>query len=240
LITSIFGLLLAAPKYNYGAICGIYFLASLGLGGNIPIDAIIAHEFLPQSKRHYVTLLSLWQPIGVVAASGIAYGTAAKYRCGATLPSCRAVAAGEACCSVSSNMGWRYEVIILGGVTLLIFFARYGLFSFQESPKFLVSRGKEAEAIQVLHNIAKFNKAPMPTLTLDHFAAIDAEAKEQGTHYAAPVNAGDASKHVVRNFFNSFKHLKGLFNNRLQSFTFALLAFAYMVCCTSYKVGILY
>lgn len=27
LITSIFGLLLAAPKYNYGAICGIYFLA---------------------------------------------------------------------------------------------------------------------------------------------------------------------------------------------------------------------
>jgi len=109
LITSVFGLLLAAPMYNYGAICGIYFLASLGLGGNIPIDAIIAHEFLPQSRRNLVTLLSLWQPIGVVVASAISFGTAAKYRCIPDSPSCRApgLAPGEYCCGVSNNMGWR-------------------------------------------------------------------------------------------------------------------------------------
>lgn len=181
LITSIFGMLLvrlqallsplnlsnttqAAPKYNYAAICGIYFLSSIGLGGNIPIDATICLEFLPMRRRNLVALLSLWQPVGVVFASGLAYGTAARYRCDVKLPSCHApgVASGAACCTVASNMGWRYEFIVLGAITLLIFFLRYFVFHFHESPKFLLAKGREQEAIDVLHRIAKFNKAPPP------------------------------------------------------------------------------
>ncbi|KAF1979122.1 sugar transporter-like protein [Bimuria novae-zelandiae CBS 107.79] len=208
MITSVFGLLLAAPKYNYEAICGIYFLASLGLGGNIPIDATIALEFLPQSRRNLVTLLSLWQPIGVVAASGIAYGTAAKYRCDVDLPSC----------TVSSNMGWRYEVIVLGCVTLLIFFLRFFVFTFHESPKFLLSRGREAEVIEVLHEIAKFNRAPPPALTMEMFALID---EVDSNSPMAPTDA-------PQGFLREIKRLKGVFGNRLQLFTFILLAIAYM------------
>jgi len=224
LITSVFGLLLAAPMYNYGAICGIYFLASLGLGGNIPIDAIIAHEFLPQSRRNLVTLLSLWQPIGVVVASAISFGTAAKYRCIPDSPSCRApgLAPGEYCCGVSNNMGWRYDAIVLGGMTLVIFFLRYVVFTFHESPKFLLSRHRDAEAIEVLHKIAKFNKAPPPTLTVEQLEEIDIKA---GT---PPLAATELNKNVVKNFFSNFKSLKGLFTNRLQLMCFILLAFAYM------------
>lgn len=224
LITSVFGLLLAAPMYNYGAICGIYFLASLGLGGNIPIDAIIAHEFLPQSRRNLVTLLSLWQPIGVVVASAISFGTAAKYRCTPDSPSCRApgLAPGEYCCGVSNNMGWRYDAIVLGGMTLVIFFLRYFVFTFHESPKFLLSRHRDAEAIEVLHKIAKFNKAAPPTLTVEMLEEIDIKA---GT---PPLAAAELNKNVVKNFFSNFKSLKGLFTNRLQLICFILLAFAYM------------
>ena len=122
----------AAPRFNYPAICGIYFLASFGLGGNIPIDALIALEFLPQNRRFLVPLLSMWQPIGVVAASGFAYGTAAKYRCDIDLPYCRdpELAEGAACCTVASNMGWRYLVIALGGVTLVMFCLRFFVFKF--------------------------------------------------------------------------------------------------------------
>ncbi|KAK8843945.1 hypothetical protein IAR55_006737 [Kwoniella newhampshirensis] len=228
LITSIFGLLLAAPKYNYSAICGIYFLACIGLGGNIPIDATIALEFLPQRRRYLVALLSMWQPIGVVCASAVAYGTAAKYRCGADLPSCRAVASGEACCSPSSNMGWRYCVIILGGVTLLIFFLRYFVFTFYESPKFLLSRGREAEAIEVLHKIARFNRAPPPTLTLEHFAEVDATSVHYATEPVKPLNTTQTTKRVLSAFVSGIKNLKGLFGNRLQLFIFCLLALAYM------------
>ena len=221
--------------------CGIYFLASIGLGGNIPIDATIALEFIPQNRRAFVTLLSLWQPIGVVAASGLAYGTAAKYRCDVTLPSCRAVTAGTPCCTVSSNLGWRIEYIVLGGVTLLIFFLRYFVFSFQESPKFLLSVGKEQEAIDVLHRIAKFNGAPAPTLKMEHFAEIDSAASQYSapdavdrTEGRGPGGAGRLSfftdfNRVARNFFHSFKHLKGIFLNKLQLLIFVLLAVAYMV-----------
>ncbi|OAG10852.1 sugar transporter-like protein [Paraphaeosphaeria sporulosa] len=229
LITSIFGLLIAAPKYNYEAVCGIYFLASLGLGGNIPIDATIALEFLPQSRRNLVALLSLWQPIGVVAASGIAYGTAAKYRCDPTLPACNAVGAGEACCSVSSNMGWRYEVIILGCVTLIIFFLRFFVFTFHESPKFLLARGKEAEAIEVLHKIAKFNRAPPPALTLEMFAALDEMDSNTSTvSVEGPRTRKEMARKVGRDIGKELKRLKGVFANKLQCFTFILLAVAYM------------
>lgn len=110
-------------------------------------------------------------------------------------------------------------------MTLTIFFLRFFVFRFYESPKYLLSRGKEAEAIEVLHKIAKYNKAPPPTLTLEHFAAIDAESGEA----AAPKNAATTTKHVVRDFFHSFKHLKALFTSRLQTFIFVLLAITYMV-----------
>ncbi|TYJ52748.1 hypothetical protein B9479_006646 [Cryptococcus floricola] len=219
-----FGLLVdSAPKFNYPAICAIYFLSSLGLGGNIPIDATIALEFLPQNRRFLVALLSMWQPIGVVVASAIAFGTAAKYRCDTDLDSCKNVADGEVCCSVSSNMGWRYEFIILGCMTLLVFFVRYFIFTFHESPKFLLSKGRYEEAIEVLHKIAAFNKMPPPTLTAEQLYAIDREH-----NIDAPTNMATA-KHVwTHRVLGSFKHLKGLFTNRLQMFIFALLAVAYM------------
>jgi len=251
LITSIFGMLLvrlqallsplnlsnttqAAPKYNYAAICGIYFLSSIGLGGNIPIDATICLEFLPMRRRNLVALVSLWQPVGVVFASGLAYGTAARYRCDVKLPSCHApgVASGAACCTVASNMGWRYEFIVLGAITLLIFFLRYFVFHFHESPKFLLAKGREQEAIDVLHRIAKFNKAPPPLLTVEHFAEIDSSASQ----YSASDAPTATAKHVIRNFFASFKHLKGLFLHKLQLFIFILLALAYMVCLPFFQL----
>ncbi|KAH8722486.1 sugar transporter-like protein [Phaeosphaeriaceae sp. PMI808] len=181
LITSIFGLLLAAPKFNYNAICGIYFLASLGLGGNIPIDATIALEFLPQSLRFLVSLLSMWQPIGVVAASGIAYGTAAKWRCDIELPSCKAVAQGEACCTVAT------------------------------------------EAIEVLHKIAKFNRAPPPTLAMEMFAAIDETNPSTSATTRAEKNAA-----VLKGVGREPARLKGIFANKLSCFIFVLLGIAYM------------
>ncbi|KAI4725111.1 MFS general substrate transporter [Aureobasidium sp. EXF-10728] len=231
LITSVFGLILAAPKYNYGAICGIYFLSSLGLGGNIPIDATIALEFLPQNRRFLVALLSLWQPIGVVVASGITYGTAArpKWRCDANLPACGT--GQRPCCTPDSNMGWRYTLIVLGGMTLVVFFLRYFVFTFQESPKFLLSRGRDDEAIEVLHRIAKFNRAPPPVLTVAHLAAVD-ESSSLSTDElelaGQPLNTMQTLKRVSKNTAKSFKHLKALFTNKLQVFIFVLLAIAYM------------
>lgn len=127
-------------------------------------------------------------------------------------------------------MGWRYEVIILGCVTLFIFFLRFFLFTFHESPKFLLSRGKEAEAIEVLHKIAAFNRAPPPTLTLDMFAAIDeTDSNASVVQNDRPQTRSEAAKSAGKAFVKEFARLKGVFTNRLQCFIFVLLAIAYMV-----------
>jgi MFS family permease len=228
----------AAPRYNYPAVCGIYFLASLGLGGNIPIDATIALEFLPQNRRFLVSLLSIWQPIGVVVASAIAFGTQERYRCDAGLPSCVVDPAnrtppGSGCCTVESNMGWRYLVLIIGAMTLFVFFLRFVVFKFHESPKFLLSKGREQEAIDVLHKIAKFNRAPPPTLTVQHFAELE-QAETGYSDRSAIVDGGHppgffpSLKYVTKNSIHSLAHMKGLFTNKLQLFIFILLAITYM------------
>ncbi|KAJ5882869.1 uncharacterized protein N7473_009755 [Penicillium subrubescens] len=206
--------LLAAVQKNYPAICAVYFLSSIGLGDNIPIDAAIA-----LNRRFLVPLLGIWQPIGIVVASAIAFGTAAKYRCDVELPACNSAGLkpDDACCTVLSNMGWRYEVITIGAITFIVFVARYLVFTFHESLKFLISQGRDQDAIGVLHRISKFNKAPMPTPSLAEFQLTDSDADT----YQSPEAA--TSSVVER-----FRFLRGLFLCKLQCFTFALLAIAYM------------
>jgi hypothetical protein len=124
-------------------------------------------------------------------------------------------------------MGWRYNVIVLGAMTLAVFFLRYFVFRFHESPKFLLSRGKEAEAIEVLHRIAKFNKAPPPQLTLEMFQMID-ETESAGSSQGGQSTAA-TTKHVVTGFSKELRRLKGIFTNKLSALVFVLLAVAYMV-----------
>lgn len=183
----------------------------------------------------------MWQPIGVVAASGIAYGTVARYRCeqtdaaGNLIPGCTFddpnYVPGEQCCAKGDNMGWRYLVIALGGMTLTIFFLRFVVFTFHESPKFLLSKGKEQEAIDVLHKIAKFNRQPMPQLTVEHFRAIDIDAGVdlQAIQEAKPLNWKESTARAWANFKDSMVKLTALFKNRVQTFIFVLLAIVYMV-----------
>lgn len=137
-------------------------------------------------------------------------------------------------------MGWRYNVIVLGAMTLTVFFLRYFVFNFHESPKFLLARGKEAEAIEVLHRIAKFNKQAAPTLTMEMFAAIDDVASnstsETNVRTDGPQSAAATTKKVLKGFGKELTRLKGIFANRLSAFTFVLLALAYMVNMHIYAI----
>lgn len=56
-------------------------------------------------------------------------------------------------------MGWRYLTITLGAITFVMFCCRFFLFHLYESPKFLLSRGRQAEAVATVYAIAKKNKA---------------------------------------------------------------------------------
>ena len=219
----------AAPVYNYDAICAMAALTGFGLGGQIPIDATITLEFLPQNKRYLLALLSLWQPVGVVVACAIAYGFVPKYRCNTDLDSCMITAPGEPCCSTSGNMGWRYLMITLGAITLSVFFLRFIVFNFRESPKFLLGKGKEQQAIDVLHSIAKFNRAPPPTLTIEDFQAIDQEMSVVSDPVSVtPLKTRQQAKSVIMDGIRKLRHLKGLFRTPLMAFTTVIVWIAYM------------
>lgn len=56
-------------------------------------------------------------------------------------------------------MGWRYLTITLGAITFVMFLCRFFLFHLYESPKFLLSRGRQEEAVSVVQAIAHKNGA---------------------------------------------------------------------------------
>ena len=57
---------------------------------------------------------------------------------------------------------------------------RFVVFRFQESPKYLLYRGKDEKAVKVLHHIAKFNGRES-AITMDVFAALTEEDSSIGT-----------------------------------------------------------
>ncbi|KAF2661078.1 MFS general substrate transporter [Lophiostoma macrostomum CBS 122681] len=178
-ISSIFGLCLGIPD-SYNSILVLTAFCGFGVGGNIPIDTTITLEFTPQNRRYMLPLLSIFQPIGVVICSAIAYGFIPNYSCSPNfsednpLAACSAVSNGQACCRKSDNMGWRYLLYCLGAITLVVFFLRFVVFKFQESPKFLIYRGNDEKAIEVLHYVAKKN-GKTTGITLEKLQALEAE-----------------------------------------------------------------
>lgn len=113
LIACIFGLCLGAPD-DYNTILALTALTGFGVGGNIPIDTTITLEFTPESKRYLLPLLSIFQPLGVVICSVMAYGFIPIHSCSPNfseagpLPSCKNVGIDVACCKKDDNAGWRY------------------------------------------------------------------------------------------------------------------------------------
>ena len=91
-------------------------------------------------------------------------------------------------------MGWRYTLFTLGAVTLFAFIMRFVVFRFQESPKFLLYRGKDDKAVDVLHKIARFNGRES-TVTLDTFNALtDEDASVRSRESGLPILGAGAKQ----------------------------------------------
>jgi len=63
----------------------------------------------------------------------------------------------------------------MGGLMLFLFFIRFGLFHLYESPKFLMGRGRDEEAVAVVHKVAAYNGVTS-SLTLEALRAAEAAA----------------------------------------------------------------
>ncbi|EIW78205.1 MFS general substrate transporter [Coniophora puteana RWD-64-598 SS2] len=147
-ITGVFAVA-AGGSPNYIALCSLAAVWSVGVGGNLPVDSAVFLEFIPASHQYLLTVLSIWWAFGQLLGSLVAWPLIADYSCPTTVP--------PTPCARADNMGWRYFLYAMGGLMLFLFLIRFGLFSMYESPKYLMGRGRDADAVEVVHKVAKYN-----------------------------------------------------------------------------------
>ncbi|MCJ1348812.1 hypothetical protein MMC31_007045 [Peltigera leucophlebia] len=201
-ITSVFGLL-AASSPNFAAIGTFDALWSFGVGGNLPVDSAVFLEFLPGTHQYLLTILSVFWALAQLLATFIAWPLLGYRTCPADAKTC----------TRSENFGWRYFVIAMGGIALLMFICRFVFFTLYESPKFLMGRGKDEQAVRIVHEVARRN-GKTSDLTLADLQVFD-EAGHQGTDTAA-VLARKLEK-------INFTHVRSLFATRKLAYSTSLI-----------------
>jgi MFS family permease len=172
LITAIFGLA-AAGSPNFAAIAAFATLWSFGVGGNLPVDSAVFLEFLPGSHQYLLTVLSIDWAIAQLIATLIAWPFLGKMSCQENVE-----------CTKGDNVGWRYFVIVMGGISMIQFIILSLFFTVYESPKFLMGKGMDEQAVHVVHEVARRN-GKSTTLSLDDLKACEPTGGKQRTDVKA-------------------------------------------------------
>ncbi|OAQ83849.1 membrane transporter [Purpureocillium lilacinum] len=217
LISSMSGLI-GAGSPNFVAIATFCAGLGLGTGGNQPVDSAIFLEFVPATHQYLLTMQSSFWSVGQAVAALIGWPMIANYSCPTNTP------AGQ--CGYHENLGWRYTFWTFGGLTLAMFLARF-LFRVPETPKYLLGKGRDREAVEVVQAIAKRNKTTT-WLTLSHFEAVDAQIAAQRADEAevvAPPNSD--SKNIVKRSVEKFapQKIMALFSTPRLAFSTSLMLF---------------
>ncbi len=158
-IAGIFGIAGGAAP-SFVGLGGLLAALGFGLGGNLPVDGMMFLEFVPAKSQYLLTLLSVFWSLGQLLASLVAWAFIANYSCNGN-QSNTVTGPNTVACDVSQNKGWRYSFYTFGALTFAMFIARYFVFNLPESPKYYLSRGRDADAVAVLKDIAARNGKPL-------------------------------------------------------------------------------
>ncbi|KAJ5757177.1 uncharacterized protein N7511_007359 [Penicillium nucicola] len=107
--------------------------------------------------------------------------------------------------------GRRYTLITLGGLALAFTFVRIFVFKLPETPRYLLSQGRDQEAVDAVNHVARQNGKPEP-LTISMFQEIDIQMGN-------PIHEGQTAlttKEVVKENMQAFRgeHYRALFATR--------------------------
>ncbi|KAI5858186.1 MFS general substrate transporter [Durotheca rogersii] len=207
LVTGIFGIW-ASYAASWTSVCILLACMGTGVGGNLPVDGALFLEFLPDTSSALLTLLSIWWPIGQLVSSLFAWYFITNW---------------------PVEEGWRYFVMTIGIITLVMFVIRFGIFHMFESPKYLLSQGRQSEAVGVVHGIAYQNGKK--TWLTDEI--LDAVAETDGTT-PARVSAANILKKNLTSF--SISHIRPLFQTRQLGMATALMWFCWSTIGLGYPL----
>ncbi|KAF9039963.1 MFS general substrate transporter [Panaeolus papilionaceus] len=205
-IAGVFGLA-AGGSSNFVTLASLMACMGIGVGGNLPVDSAVFLDFIPGPHQYLLTLMSIYWCFGQLFVNLIAWPLIANFSC----------QIGSETCTRKENMGWRYLLFTLGGMTLLLWGVRFLVFNLMESPRYLIGKGKDKEAVAVIHRIAKYNGVEEKcTLSVDDFVKVDDELREKHD---------DANDRGVLSKTSDFRlnHIKALFATRKLGYSTSLL-----------------
>ncbi|KAJ3456938.1 hypothetical protein MRS44_014079 [Fusarium solani] len=199
LLSSVAGLV-GAGSPNFVAIATFCAIIGVGTGGNQPVDSAIFLEFIPATHQYLLTMQSAFWSVGQAVAALIAWPLISNYSCPSSLP------AGE--CRFEDNLGWRYTYWTFGGLTLVLFLMRL-LFRVYETPKYLLGKGLDQQAVDVVQKVAARNKTTT-WLTISHFEAIDAELNNHNNNSTAAEDQAPNVNHrnIIKRNMEKFRPAK--------------------------------
>ena len=126
-------------------------------------------------------------------------------------------------------MGWRYTLLCLGAICLTIFFLRFVVFRFQESPKFLLYRDRDDKAVEVLQKIAKFNGRES-SITLETFEILTNEHTSTANRETDMITTDVATEKPMNTWFEKIKN--ELFRCKILFSSFSLARLTILVWIT--------
>lgn len=183
------------------------------------MDAAIFLEFLPFASGNILSSMAVFWSVGNLIASALAWGFIPNFSC-----------TGDGPCTKENNWGWRYLVLTLGAITFVMFLSRFFLFTLYESPKFLVSRGRQKEAVAAVQGIAHHNKTTtwLTQEVLNEIGGYPEQDSKQGLTY---------TEIIGRNLSRfSLDHIMPLFRTKRLGITTALIWFLWTTIGMGYTL----
>ncbi|PYH91319.1 sugar transporter [Aspergillus ellipticus CBS 707.79] len=176
------GGLVGAGMPAFTGLCVVGFVVGFAVAGNQFLDAIILLETVPASHQFLVAMQGAFWGLGQLVASAVGWAFIAEYTCGTgpdeistgaalSHQSRAASASSSASCHYVSNKGWRYVWWTFGCMTLFLYLCRF-TFPLRETPKYLLSRRRDAEATQLIKDMATYSSRKT-WLDESSFARID-------------------------------------------------------------------
>ncbi|KAF8423403.1 membrane transporter [Tirmania nivea] len=223
LICSIFAII-AGWAGSYPVLGFLVAMSAFGGGGNLILDTTVFLEFLPSSKQWLLTLLAAWWGVGQTIAGLVAWPLLGNFSCETSVG-----------CTRENNMGWRYVWWTLGGLVFLMSIARVVIVRLEETPKYLLSKGKDEEVVTLLTSLAeKYGRLCSLTIaTLKECGEVKMVREER--ERASRQREGYCRE--VRKGWRQLKgHFRGLFLDRTMGITTGLIWLSWALIGLAYPL----
>ncbi|OKL61711.1 hypothetical protein UA08_02337 [Talaromyces atroroseus] len=211
-ISSVFTIVAgASPNW---VVLGLFTcLSAFGAGGNLVLDTAVFLEYLPSKEQWLITLMAAWWGCGQLIAGLFAWAFLPNYSC-----------ASAATCTYDNNKGWRYVWYTSGAFVFVLSVLRVTIIRLQETPKFLITDGRDEQAVKVLQDIAKSYNRPC-SLTVGMLQQLGTlQRPNQG------------AKRQRFSFSELIFHFQGLFSTRKIGLSTVLVWFSWLLIGLAYPL----